>query len=61
MHPEQIRIYQLMTPEQKLKIAFRLYCSAKKLKAAGFRAQHPDLSEEKIQEKVREMFLYART
>jgi len=50
-----------MTPKQKLKIAFRLYCSAKDLKAAGFRAQHPDLSEEKIREKVREIFLYART
>jgi len=61
MHPEQKRIFQSMTPEQKIKIALRLYHSARELKAAGLRSQNPDWSEEMIQEKLREIFLYART
>jgi ABC-type multidrug transport system ATPase subunit len=61
LHPEQKRIYQNMTVEQKLRIAADLYNSARELKAAGLRAQHPNWSEKKIQEKVREIFLYAGT
>ena len=61
MHPEQKRIYRSMTPEQKLKVATDLYRSARELKAAGLRSQHPDWSESEVQEKVREIFLYART
>lgn len=61
MHPEQKRIYQSMTPEQKLMIAANLYHAARALKSAGIRDQHPDWSEKKIQEKVREIFLYATT
>jgi len=61
MHPEQIRIFRSMTPEKKLEIALRLYYSAKDMKAAGLRMQNPDWTEEKIQTKVREIFLYART
>jgi hypothetical protein len=61
MHPEQKRIYQSMTPEQKLRIAANLYYSARALKAAGLRDQHPDWSEKEIQEKVKEIFLYATT
>jgi hypothetical protein len=61
MHPEQKRIYQSMTPEQKLRVAMDLYYSARVLKAASLRAQHPDWSENEIQKKVREIFLYART
>ena len=61
MHPEQKRIYQSMKPEQKLKIAANLYRHARALKVAGLRDQHPDWSEKEIQEKVREIFLYAIT
>jgi hypothetical protein len=61
VHPEQKRIYQAITPEQKLMIAANVYHSARTLKAAGLRDQHPDWSEKKIQEKVREIFLYATT
>ncbi len=61
MHPEQKRIYQSMTPEQKLMIAADLYHAARALKSAGLRDQHPDWSEKEIQEKVREIFLYATT
>ena len=61
MHPEQKRIFQSMTPEQKLKVALQLYYSARELKAAGLRFQNPDWPEERIQDKVREIFLYARS
>jgi hypothetical protein len=61
MHPEQKRSYQCMSPEQKLRIAADLYAAAKALKAAGLRDRHPDWSEREIQEKVREIFLYATT
>ena len=50
-----------MTPEQKLQVAFDLYYSAKELKAAGLKRQHPDWSAERINQVVKEIFLYART
>jgi hypothetical protein len=61
MHPEQKKSYQEMTPEKKLQVALGLYYSAKELKAAGLKRQHPEWSIEKISQKVREIFLYART
>jgi hypothetical protein len=61
LHPEQKRIYKSMTPEQKLSIAFDLYHSARELKAASLRAQHPDWGEKQIQDMVREIFLYTAT
>ena len=48
-------------PEKKLQLALDLYYSARELKAAGLKRQHPDWSTEKINQKVREIFLYART
>ena len=50
-----------MTPEKKLQFALDLYYSAKKIKAAGLKQKHPEWSTEKINQKVREIFLYART
>jgi len=61
MHPEQKRIFSSMTPEQRLQVALRLYYSAKELKSAALRAQHPDWSDADIQQQVREIFLYAGT
>jgi len=50
-----------MSPEEKLNIALRLYYSAKELKEVGLRVQHPDWNEAMIKDKLREIFLYART
>jgi len=61
MHPQQKEIFRSMTPEQKLRLALRLYYSARQLKLAALRAHHPDWSEEEIQQKLRDIFLYART
>ena len=57
----QKKIYQSMTPEQKLKLGLRLYYSAKQLKAAALHHDHPEWTEEEIQKELREIFLYART
>jgi hypothetical protein len=56
MHPEQKRILKSMTPSEKLKAAMDLYHSARELKAGGLRCQHPDWNEEKVREKVLEIF-----
>jgi hypothetical protein len=61
MHPLQIQIYKSMSPEQKLRIAMGLHETARKLKFAGLKNQHPDWDKEQLQEKVREIFLYATT
>ncbi|MDB6058326.1 MAG: hypothetical protein JWO95_2170 [Verrucomicrobiales bacterium] len=59
--PEQIAIYRKMTPEQRLKIAERLYWSARDWKAAGIRLQHPDWQEDQIGREVTRIFQNART
>lgn len=61
MHPEQKKIFKSMTPERKLEIAEHLYECARELKAAALHDQHPNWTDKEIQEKVREVFLYART
>jgi hypothetical protein len=61
MKTEAQKILQAMTPTQKLRAAERLYWSARQLKAAALRAQHPDWSDEAIRKAVRSIFLYARS
>jgi len=61
LHPEQIKIFKSLSPDAKLKIAEKLYTSAKTLKASILRQQHPQWSEEKVARKVREIFLHARS
>lgn len=61
MKDEARQILKAMSPAQKLRAAERLYWSARQLKAAALRAQHPDWTEEAIQRAVRQIFLYARS
>jgi hypothetical protein len=61
MSPEEQKILQAMSPAQKLRAAERLYHSARQLKAAALRAQHPDWTEDAIRQAVRQIFLYARS
>jgi hypothetical protein len=61
VHPEQKKIYESMSAEQKVRIALRLYYSAQQLKLAGLRDQNPDWTEREIQEQLRQIFLYAGT
>ena len=57
----QIDVLRRMTPGERLRTALDLYWSARELKAAVLRADHPDWSEERIEEVVREAFLRARS
>lgn len=50
-----------LTPAQKLRTAMALYWSARNLKTAALRHQHPDWSREKIEAAVRELFLTSRS
>ncbi|MEO5914942.1 MAG: hypothetical protein ABIS50_11960 [Luteolibacter sp.] len=61
MTPEYIATLRRMTGQQKLRTAFSLYHSARKLKACGLRSQHPEWNEALVQEKVKEIFLHAST
>jgi hypothetical protein len=59
--PEQIAALRAIPGEQRLLLAEQLYWAARKMKAAGVRDQHPDWSEDQINEQVRQIFLNART
>jgi hypothetical protein len=56
--PEQLAALRRLTPGEKLMIAGSLYEEARRLKAAGLRAQHPDWSEHEISRAVRSIFLH---
>jgi hypothetical protein len=56
---EQIAILRRMTGEQRLKVAEQLYWSARKLKTAGVRSQHPDWSDGQVKAEVNRIFLNA--
>ena len=47
--------------EQKLQESLKLYFLARELKAAGLRMMNPNMTEQKIQEIVKEIFLNARS
>jgi hypothetical protein len=57
----QKEIFRNMTGGQKLQLAMRLYWSARRLKAGWLRKQHPDWTEEQVQNEVTEIFKNART
>ncbi|MCB9558729.1 MAG: hypothetical protein H6707_21610 [Deltaproteobacteria bacterium] len=46
-----------MSAEQRLNAAMRLYWSARQLKAAALKQQHPDWSSERIRLATRRAFL----
>jgi hypothetical protein len=50
-----------LTPEKKLLLSIRLYHSAKELKEAALKKLHPELTPDEIRQKVKEIFLNART
>lgn len=50
-----------LTPGKKLLLSLRLYHSAKELKVAALKKLHPELTTKEIREKVKEIFLNART
>ena len=61
MHPVQREIYRKMSYARKLEIADQLYRTAWELKLSAVRKRHPDWPEERVERKVREYFLYAKS
>lgn len=59
MHPQQIAIYKMMSPAEKLRLAAEFNASARNLKKAALKKFHPDWTEEQVQKKLRDLFLYA--
>lgn len=59
--PEYVATLRRMTGAQKLRTAFGLYWSARKVKAARLRQMHPDWTEEQVQEEVKRIFMHAVT
>jgi hypothetical protein len=50
-----------LTPEKKLFLSLNLYYAAKELKTESIKKFHPELTEKEIREKVKRIFLYARS
>jgi hypothetical protein len=59
--PEQFAVFRRMTPEQRWRMAYRLYWTMRRHKAAFLRSLHPDWTPQQIAEEVREIFSHART
>jgi hypothetical protein len=59
--PEQITALRAMTGVRRLQLAERLYWSARKMKAAGLRHQHPNWPEQRLNDEVCRIFSHART
>ncbi len=57
--PERIEELRRMTPQEKLKLAEKLYWDARRAKADELRPLHPDWSEDEIQNEVKRIFLAA--
>jgi hypothetical protein len=56
----QLEIFRRMTPGERWKVACSLYWSARRLKAAHLRQQHPDWSEERVALEVKTAFMHVR-
>ena len=58
---EQINALRQISGEDRLRLAEQLCWSARKMKAAGLRSQHPDWPEERINDEVTRLFIRARS
>ena len=61
LSPEYIAALRRLSGAQRLRVASGLYWSARKVKAARLRQQHPEWSEDEVARKVREVFTHAVT
>lgn len=48
-----------MSPARKLELAANFVFAARQLKKQSLRMQHPDWTNEQVERKTRELFLYA--
>ena len=57
----QIEIYKKMSPADKWQEMLKLRRTAWMVKKGGLKLQHPDWPDERVESRVREIFLYATT
>ena len=53
--------FKYMTAEKKLNLSLKLYFDARDLKKTTMKQLHPELTEEEIEKRIKEIFFYART
>ena len=58
---EQAAILGRMTPEERWRVASRLYWTMRRHKTAFIRSTHPELSDQEVDQQVRRLFLYGGT
>jgi len=58
---EQMAVLRAMSGQERLRAAESLYWSARKMKAAGLRAQHSEWPEARVEAEVRRIFANARS
>lgn len=54
-------IIKKLSPEKKLQLALNLYFNARELKTSAIKKFHPELNEKEVIQKVKEIFLYAKS
>ena len=52
-HPEQIRAIRAMSQARRMEIGMGLLKSARRMRRAGLRQQHPEWSEEQVEVALR--------
>jgi Rv0078B-related antitoxin len=52
LDPVVKQVLQSKTPEERLHMAFELNRTARKFMAAGLRSQHPEWTEEQVQQEI---------
>lgn len=57
--PEQIAALRAMGGVRRLKLAEQLYWSARRIKMAGLRHQHPDWPEQRLTDELRRVFSHS--
>jgi hypothetical protein len=58
---DQQEFLRRMTPAQRWQAARRLYWTMRRHKAAFLKSRHPEWSQERIEQEVRNIFLHARS
>jgi hypothetical protein len=58
---QQLSAMRAISGEMRLQLAEQLYWSARRMKAAGLRSQHPEWSDKQIESEVTRIFQNARS
>ena len=58
--PEQMELYRRMPGTRRLKLAEQMFWTARRLKTAGVRHQHPDWPDDQVIAEVNRIFRHVR-